>query len=277
MADHIPKGHLNKMKKILLSICVSLISTHTLCGVMYTYKATNGDTILTSKKSSNPTMILMDAKLTSTPYIFSPKSPQTQFEANYKEWVKAGKPKPALLIPERTSKEIGFTGYILFSIYSGKGLISTIPYNTDYTYDTYNDCMSEKNLHLSDFKKSSKNNLNPNYVYPKDIRKEYQYKCISEVVSIQKPLINSTTLKKWENEAKQEQQKEKLQQDKDNKDLEIAREEIESNKDKIRMVIDNTRNSDKSDISPQLIENPEPPQNTRRIIQLDDGTFTDMQ
>lgn len=246
-----------------------------MCEVLYTYKTANNETILTNRKSSSISMTLTDAKSLSSNQIHTyEQSPQTQFEVDYKDWIKAGKPRPALLIPEKTSKEIGFTGYILFSIYSGNGLISTIPYNTEYTYDTYNDCMSERNLHLSDFKKNSKNNLNPNYVYPKDTRKEYQYKCISEVISIKKPLINSTTLKKWENEAKQELQKEKLQQDKDNKDLEIATKEIRSNKDKIQMIAIETKNSD---TSPQSTENPKPPQNTRRIIQLDDGSYTDMQ
>lgn len=208
------------------------------------------------------------------------QAPQTQFEVDYKDWIKAGKPRPALLIPEKTSKEFGFTGYIIFSTYSGKGLISSTPYKTEVTYNTYNDCMSEKNLHLSDFKQSSKKNLNPNYIYPKDTKKEYEYKCISEVVFLKKPIFDNTTLKIWEKEAQQDQQKEKNQQDKDSKNLELAKKEIESNKTISKSSLHNTRNENTFNIhqmksSIESTEPPTPPSNKRRIIVLDDGTFVD--
>ncbi|MFW1813914.1 hypothetical protein ACG9X6_04520 [Acinetobacter guillouiae] len=249
--------------------------------VLYTYKTANGKTILTNKKSSSASMTLTDARSLSPNQIHTyGQPPQTQFEVDYKDWIKAGKPRPALLIPEKTSKEFGFTGYIIFSTYSGKGLISSTPYKTEVTYNTYKDCMSEKNLHLLDFKQSPKNSLNPNYVYPKDTKKEYEYKCISEVVFIKKPIFDNKTLKIWENEAQQDQQKEKKQQDKDSKNLELAKKEIESNRNLSKVSLDNTRNENIPNIhqmknSIESTVTPTPQSNKRRIIILDDGTYMD--
>lgn len=125
------------MNKKNLLICICLINTSAMCEVLYTYKTSNGETMLTNRKSSSASMTLTSATRSTSPNQIHTygQAPQTQFEVDYKDWIKAGKPRPALLIPEKTSKEFGFTGYIIFSTYSGKGLISSTPYKTEVTYN----------------------------------------------------------------------------------------------------------------------------------------------
>lgn len=212
------------MKKLFLSISLVLLGTNVIAAVTYTYE-NNGSFILTNKKMKDPSMELIDARLSSTTGVGS--SGQSQFEADYKNWVKQGKSTPPLLIPRKISREIGFTGYILFSVYSGKGLISSTPYNTDYTSDSYEDCMDTKENLIYDFKKSGQDRLNPNIVYPRNVRKTYEYYCISEVSNIERAEYSQSTLKKWEKEALAENQQQELQDKKDTQDYEHAKREIE--------------------------------------------------
>lgn len=233
------------MKKFVLFTLVALFPINAMSGVLYVYENLDGSTMLTSKKSKNPSMKLVEAKLTNNQLVFY-KKPELEFEREYKNWVKAGKPKPALLMPEVTSKEIGFTGYVIFSLYEGKGLISNTSYNTDYTYNTYNDCISEGSVHIAEFKKSSMNRLNPNYIYPKNTKKEYHYRCVSEVVPITRQVFSSATLKKWEKQAIAEKGKEVNLLKKDLHDLEEAQKEIEFNKPIMQSIPQNSLINDES-------------------------------
>ncbi|KKC45502.1 hypothetical protein [Acinetobacter sp. V2] len=264
------------MKKLILFTFVALFPINAMPGVMYVYENLDGSTMLTSKKSQNPSMKLVQAKLTNNQLVFYKKN-ELEFEREYKNWVKAGKPKPALLMPEVTSKEIGFTGYVIFSLYEGKGLISNTPYNTDYTYNTYDDCISEGSLHIAEFKKSSMNRLNPNYIYPKNTRKEYHYRCVSEVVPITRKVFSTATLKKWEKQAIEEKEQEVNSLKKDLYDLEEAEKEIEFNIRQRKNASQSTiisNGSDKISTSQEYDEN-EKLKNKRKIIQLADGAFID--
>jgi len=261
------------VKKFVLFILVALFPINAMSGVLYVYKNLDGSTMLTSKKSKNPSLKLVEAKLTNNQLVFY-KKPELEFEREYKNWVKAGKPKPALLMPEVTSKEIGFTGYVIFSLYEGKGLISNTPYNTDYTYNTYDDCISEGSLHIAEFKKSSMNRLNPNYIYPKNTKKEYHYRCVSEIVPITRPVFSTTILKKWEKQAIIEKKQEANLLKKDLHDLEEAQKEIDfnisqkENTSQSTIIINKTNSSQKYDDNEKL-------KNKRKLIQLADGTFID--
>lgn len=221
------------MNKLILSMSLALLCTNSIAAVAYTYKTNDGTTIFTNKKIKDKTADLINVRL-NTPTQAGSSSGEYQFETDYKNWVKTGKATPPLLVPRKISKEIGFTGYILFSIYSGKGLISSTPYNTGDTYDSYDDCMDIKEDQLRDFKKSDLDKPNPNYIYPRNIQKTYQYKCISEVSEIERSVFSPSTLKKWEKEALAEKQKQDLQNKKDIQDYKQAKQEIKANKDKIQ-------------------------------------------
>ena len=226
------------MKKLFLSLSLAILGSHAIAGVTYTYEKNNGTVILTNKKTKDPSMKLTDARLSSTAAVGSVG--QSEYEAAYKNWVKQGKSTPPLLTPRKISREVGFTGYILFSLYSGKGLISSTPYNTDYTYDTYEDCMDTRENLIYDFKKSGQDRLNPNIVYPRNVRKTYEYYCIAEVSNIERAEYSQSTLKKWEKEALAENQQQELRNKKDKQDYDQAMREIGLNPNRTQLLKVNT-------------------------------------
>lgn len=246
------------MKKLILSISLALLGTNSIAGVTYTYKKSDGTVIFTNKKMNDSSMHLIDARLSPPALVVS--AAQYKYETDYKNWVKGGKSTPPLLTPRKVSKEIGFTGYILFSVYSGKGLISSTPYNTGYTYDSYEDCMDLKDTLLYEFKKSGQGKLNPDYVYPQNTQKTYQYKCISEVSNIERAIFSKSTLQKWEKEALAEKQEQELRVKKDFQDYEQAKREIELNKNKIQP------KQEKADISKNQIKDESATRSLEKLI-----------
>ena len=93
---------------------------------------------------------------------------------------------------------------------------------------------------IYDFKKSGQDRLNPNIVYPRNVRKTYEYYCIAEVSNIERAEYSQSTLKKWEKEALAENQQQELRNKKDKQDYDQAMREIGLNPNRTQLLKVNT-------------------------------------
>lgn len=124
----------------------------------------------------------------------SGSNPKSRAINNYLIWLENGKKGLPPLIPETAHNEIGFAPIIKVSLMSGNGFIDSRYIDSDFTYENYNDCMSEKNENLSDARKKYNFNLNKDIKYPSDTRKVYEYSCIRRLLDVRVPVISQKEL-----------------------------------------------------------------------------------